>query len=392
MLEERVFVRFHDVPRGVDHLLWLPMQAGSAWAPVVAAVIGWYVTRSWRPTIGALVVGWGGWVLAKGVKVLVGRGRPWEELGSDLVRASAPSEGLGFVSGHTTVAFACAAVLAPYLSRKWRAVGYALATVVALGRIVVGAHFPLDVIGGASLGTAVGLPVAPFGRHPPGRRGLMTSSGREVDPYAGSWARRRLDLVVLVVAAVTVGVSAVVGCPRHLLSRGNRLPRDQRPARDPADHLCGSVQFFGGLLVPAAAAIGAALFRKWRLTLALLLLIPLKLLIEKGVIKELIFRARPATSVCEGDLNCLNLRDVPAVGPSFPSGHVIIAFGIGWLIAPYLGRRGQWAVLALCLLVAFSRIYLGAHNPLDVVAGAASGIALAAALNLMLGVPRRAEA
>lgn len=150
--EERVFVRFHDVPRWVDHLLWLPMQAGSAWAPVVAAVIGWYVTRSWRPTVGALVVGWSGWVLAKGVKVLVGRGRPWEELGSDLVRASAPSEGLGFVSGHTTVAFACAAVLAPYLSRKWRAVGYALATVVALGRVIVGAHFPLDVVGGASLG------------------------------------------------------------------------------------------------------------------------------------------------------------------------------------------------------------------------------------------------
>ena len=60
------------------------------------------------------------------------------------------------MSGHTTVAFACAAVLAPYLTRRWRVVGYALATAVALGRIVVGAHFPLDVVGGASLGLLLG--------------------------------------------------------------------------------------------------------------------------------------------------------------------------------------------------------------------------------------------
>ena len=76
-VEKCVFARLHQVPPWVDHLLWLPMQAGSFWAPIAVAVIGWHVTRSWRPTVGALVVGWGGWALAKGVKVLVDRGRPW---------------------------------------------------------------------------------------------------------------------------------------------------------------------------------------------------------------------------------------------------------------------------------------------------------------------------
>lgn len=151
-LEERVFAWLHDVPRWVDHVLWLPMQAGSAWAPVLAAGVGWCVTRSWRPTVGALVAGWGGWILAKQVKAAVERGRPLEELGPDAVRESGLAEGLGFVSGHTTVAFACAAVLSPYLTRPWRRALYGLAVLVGLSRIVVGAHLPLDVIGGASLG------------------------------------------------------------------------------------------------------------------------------------------------------------------------------------------------------------------------------------------------
>jgi glycosyltransferase 2 family protein len=150
--EPAVFNAMHDVPRAFDHALWLPMQLGSAWAPPLAAAVGWRASRSWRPTAGALVAGWGGWWLAKGVKAVVDRGRPEAELAADVVRSSAVTEGLGFVSGHTTVAFACAAVLAPYLSRPWRIVAWTLATVVALSRVVVGAHLPLDVVGGAALG------------------------------------------------------------------------------------------------------------------------------------------------------------------------------------------------------------------------------------------------
>ena len=108
--EQEVFTRLHDMPRAVDYVLWLPMQAGSAWAPPVAAFIGWRLTKSWRPTVGALVAGWGGWWLAKLVKAQVERGRSSAELPADAVRDTALTEGLGFVSGHSTVAFACAAV------------------------------------------------------------------------------------------------------------------------------------------------------------------------------------------------------------------------------------------------------------------------------------------
>jgi glycosyltransferase 2 family protein len=148
--ESEIYTWLHDVPRAVDFALWLPMQAGSAWAPPLAALIGWRLTRSWRPTIGALAAGWGGWWLAKAVKAQVGR--PQAELPDEVVRDSALTEGLGFVSGHSTVALACVAILSPYLSGRWRVAGYALATTVSLSRVVVGAHLPLDVVGGAALG------------------------------------------------------------------------------------------------------------------------------------------------------------------------------------------------------------------------------------------------
>jgi membrane-associated phospholipid phosphatase len=141
-------------------------------------------------------------------------------------------------------------------------------------------------------------------------------------------------------------------------------------------------QTLGILVVPLLVAVPAVLTRRWRLAAALLLLVPLKLFVERGVLKELVTRERPGTTI-PGAV----LRDVPSAGPSFPSGHAVIAFGIVVLVAPYLRHRWQLAVVvALAVLNSVARVYLGAHAPLDVVGGAAAGVAVAAVLNLLLGV------
>jgi membrane-associated phospholipid phosphatase len=50
----------------------------------------------------------------------------------------------------------------------------------------------------------------------------------------------------------------------------------------------------------------------------------------------------------------------------------------------------RWGLLAIVLAVgnAVARVYLGAHNPLDVVGGAAIVLAIAAVLDLILDVAR----
>jgi undecaprenyl-diphosphatase len=204
------------------------------------------------------------------------------------------------------------------------------------------------------------------------------------------WRRRGVDAVAFVVAVLVVSVAMVIAAD-GVSDVEATLFHAINDAPDWLYRPAWLAQFLGLLLVPAVVAVVALVFRKWRLAVALLLLMPLKLFVEKVVVKELVYRARPGTSVCDGDPSCLHPRgDVPLVGPSFPSGHVIIAVGIAWLVAPYVSRPWRWALAGACLAVALSRVYLGAHNPLDVLAGAACGVAVGAALNLLVGVPAEA--
>ena len=143
-------------------------------------------------------------------------------------------------------------------------------------------------------------------------------------------------------------------------------------------------QTLGVLGMPLVVAGAALLLRKWRLAAALVALVPLKLGIEHEVLKTLVQRERPGTTI-PGAV----LRDVPSAGESFPSGHAIIAFGIVALLLPYLRRRWQLLVIALAVLNSVARVYLGGHAPLDVIGGAAAGLLVGSLLNLAVGVPER---
>jgi undecaprenyl-diphosphatase len=195
-------------------------------------------------------------------------------------------------------------------------------------------------------------------------------------------SRIRRDVVLLVASLAVFAVCAVIvadgragSIERAAFHAVNGLPDGlYRPML--------AFQYLGVLAMPLVVAVGALAFRRWRLTAALVLVVPLKLATER-VVKLLVARERPGSTVPEAVL-----RGVHPAGLSFVSGHAIITFAIAGLLALVLPRR--WAVVAFVLatLNGVARVYLGAHNPLDVVGGAAVGLAIAATLDLVLDVAR----
>lgn len=89
-----------------------------------------------------------------------------------------------------------------------------------------------------------------------------------------------------------------------------------------------------------------------------------------NALKSIFDAARPGTA--------LPLDSFRLVGPlyftrSFPSGHAITAFVLAGTLGFFSSPNIRRALLAAAFVVAFSRVGVGAHWPLDVLAGAAVG-------------------
>lgn len=199
--------------------------------------------------------------------------------------------------------------------------------------------------------------------------------------------RRWADAATFLAAAGLTGLCARAVAPGTVGDLERRVFAVVNGWPDDLEQPLWVFQTLGVLGMPLVIAVVALALRQWRLALALALLVPLKLVVEHAVLKELVQRERPGTTIPDAIL-----RDVPSAGPSFPSGHAVIAFGIVVLLAPYLRRRWLVVVVALALLNSVARVYLGGHAPLDVIGGAAAGAAVGALLNLAVGVPAGAPA
>lgn len=92
-----------------------------------------------------------------------------------------------------------------------------------------------------------------------------------------------------------------------------------------------------------------------------------------GIIKNFVKLPRPWIS---GDITCV--RPDTATGYSFPSGHTQNV--TTWSAAFAIKLKKSWMYIlssVFSLLVAFSRLYLGAHYPSDIAAGLVLGILIA---------------
>ena len=147
--EVRVFRAANGLPDRLHPPVWTVMQLGALGAGPVLGAAAW---RAGRPDLAArMVVGaTASWALAKAVKRVVDRGRPAALVPGTRVRGKEATAG-GYPSGHAAVA---ASLMAAVASVSSPAAG-GLAVAVGAARLYVGAHLPLDVVGGFGLGLAV---------------------------------------------------------------------------------------------------------------------------------------------------------------------------------------------------------------------------------------------
>jgi undecaprenyl-diphosphatase len=154
-LETSIFREINELPQGYHAYVWPFMQYGTFITIPVLTLIA-FAFRRFRLGWALLLAGTSVYLLALAVKEGVERGRPGWLLQGVEERERFGAESLGFPSGHAAVAAALTVVVAVHLSKRWAIAAIVLASVVMFGRMYVGAHLPLDLVGGAALGAIAG--------------------------------------------------------------------------------------------------------------------------------------------------------------------------------------------------------------------------------------------
>jgi undecaprenyl-diphosphatase len=112
---------------------------------------------AWRRASLAAVLSAGlGLAVGKAISELVDRARPFVADPHGVHLFSGHAADPGFPSDHATAAFAIAVAIL-LRKRSWGIAALLAATVLSVGRVALGVHYPSDVIAGAALGSAAAL-------------------------------------------------------------------------------------------------------------------------------------------------------------------------------------------------------------------------------------------
>ena len=182
--------------RGRDGLLDVVEGWGRLSVPlfVVATFALWFLARPygvlrWKlATANALLAAAVAMLANQAIAHVWLRARPFTTHPDGTVLLTAPSPDPSFPSDHAAAAFALA-VAVLLVNRRIGTLFLAAATLIAVSRVLLGVHYPGDVLAGAFVGAAAAVAVSRLGSRP--LTALVRVVSRLTDPLVAAISRRR---------------------------------------------------------------------------------------------------------------------------------------------------------------------------------------------------------
>jgi undecaprenyl-diphosphatase len=161
-LDARLFMLINGIHHPpLDALFLIITQFGNGWiaVPLIGAIIAFVTPRKYwvKALVCAALAGTLAGTLNTQIKRLIDRPRPLLHFNQPDAPAykvhvvGKPLKRRSFPSGHSSTVFAAATILA-FFFRRWFFLAFVPAIFIAWSRVYLGAHFPLDTLGGAAVG------------------------------------------------------------------------------------------------------------------------------------------------------------------------------------------------------------------------------------------------
>lgn len=208
-----------------------------------------------------------------------------------------------------------------------------------------------------------------------------TTGTKESPPQSPKrYVRRGLDVAILIAGLVVLLVSSVL-VKDGVSSWEEQLFRWVNELSDAIYPVIYPFMQYGTFITIPVLAVVAFVCGYRRLALVFIVSGVGIYLLAK-VVKSVVERERPRVL-----LDHVIEHGAGQESLGFPSGHAAVAGALAVAVIGYLSWRWVLASFVLAGIVCFGRVYIGAHFPLDVIAGFAMGAAMAALVHLIMGVP-----